>query len=91
MASSNTPKPSATPNVPAGYDTATNFQPSHHINTTPNGYQNSPSSNEDEFNPSRSITATPNGTVISAKHAQSTHGHVGGTTHVPAATSSIGK
>ena len=88
MASS--PKPSATPNVPAGYDLSTNMASSHHIHTQPNGYQNPSADNEEQFNPSRSITSFPNGTVVSARHAQTATGHLAGISHVPAATSSVG-
>ena len=88
MASS--PKPSATPNVPAGYDLSTNMSPSTHIQNQDNGYQNPSADNEEQFNPARSITTFPNGTVVSAKHAQTPTGHLAGIAHVPAATSSIG-
>ena len=87
MASS--PKPSATPNVPAGYDLSTNHASSPHIHTQPTGFVPS-GTLEDNFNPTRSITLHPNGTVVSAKHAQTKTGNVAGTAHVPAATSSVG-
>ena len=87
MASS--PKPSATPNVPAGYDRATNMAPSSHVHNQPNGYVPS-GTMEDNFIPPRSVTMHPNGTVVSAKHAQTKTGNVAGTAHVPAATSSVG-
>ncbi len=84
------PKPSATPNVPAGYDLSTNFASSSHVHNQPNGYHNPPTGSEDHFNPSRSITTFPDGTVVSAKHAQTLTGHIAGIAHVPAAISAIG-
>ena len=84
-----TPKPSATPNVPAGYDRSTNHASSSHVHNQPTGYV-PPGTMEDNFNPTRSVTMHPNGTVVSAKHAQTATGNVAGTAHVPAATSSVG-
>jgi hypothetical protein len=84
------PKPSATPNVPAGYDLSTNHASSSHVHNQPNGYQNPSAGNEEQFNPSRSITSFPNGTVVSARHAQTPTGHLAGISHVPAATSAVG-